>query len=107
MSFIRIYLDDERETPRGWVRAYTVAEAQKLLLTRTASHLSCDNDLGEGEPEGYTLLDWLEQLVHDDTTFPIPIIMVHSANAARAPAMRQVAAKLEALRQQRLTQENE
>lgn len=104
--FIRIYLDDEREAPRGWVRAYTVEEAKKLLLTRTASHLSCDNDLGEGEPEGHTLLTWLEETVHFDPTFPIPLITVHSANAGRAPAMRQTAAKLEALRQQRL-QENE
>lgn len=103
---MKIYMDDERETPEGWTRTYDVPSTLQLLRTRTVTHLSLDNDLG-GEDfitEGFNVLDSLEEWVHNDPTFPIPFITVHSANAGRTPSMRQVAAKLERLRQQQIGQ---
>lgn len=99
---MKIYMDDERPTPEGWTRTYNVEDTLRMLGTCKVTHLSLDNDLGEGLPEGYTVLDRLEEWVYDDPTFPIPIITIHSANAGRTPSMRQVAAKLELIRQQQV-----
>ena len=84
---MRIFLDDTRETPQGWTRTYTVAETIELLKTRQVMELSLDNDLGEGIPEGYLALNWLEETVFNDETFPVPMMMVHSSNASRVQDM--------------------
>lgn len=86
---MKLFLDDERETPPGWTRVYTVAEAIAQLQTRAVTHLSCDNDLGslDSTQEGYRVLDWLEETVFHDRTFPVPEITVHSSNASRVEYM--------------------
>lgn len=91
-------------TPEGWERTYTVEETKKVLLSRQVTHLSLDNDLGSLDPktEGFNVLNWLEEQVHDDPTFPIPEMTVHSSNAGRAPSMRQAIKKLELIRQQQV-----
>lgn len=99
---MKLYLDDERKTPAGWARVFNIEDAKVILATKTITHLSVDNDLGSQDPttEGYNLLNWLEEQVYFDPTFPVPVITVHSSNEGRAPSMRQVAAKLELIRQQ-------
>ena len=99
---MKVFLDDERETPVNWHRTYTVEDTITALKTRQVQELSLDNDLGEGLKEGYCVLDVLEEWVYFDHTFPVPIITIHSANAGRTPAMRQAAAKLEKIRQQQI-----
>jgi hypothetical protein len=125
---IKIWLDDVRPEPAGWVRAYTVEEVRKYLNTEAVDDLSIDNDLGlksavvgdycghcedeiwDGEdyvmgcvtldpngdclcpchtemnPEGYTLVDWMES----SGTWPKNKPTVHSQNAVRAAYMRKV-----------------
>lgn len=97
-------MDDERQTPEGWTRTYNIEETKELLLTRKVTHLSLDNDLGSEDPktEGFNVLDWLEEQVYNDPTFPIPEMTVHSSNAGRAPSMRRTVAKLELIRQQQI-----
>jgi hypothetical protein len=95
---MRVFLDDERETPKDWIRTYTVAETIALLETKTVEELSLDNDLGEGEPEGYLVLDALEELVYYDPTFPIPEITIHSANASRVQYMQRAAEAINRIR---------
>ena len=97
-----IYMDDLRETPRGWTRTYTVQETKTALLTRTVTHLSLDNDLGEGLEEGYKVLDWLEETIYNDHTFPLPIITVHSANASRVEYMHRAIKSIDRIRQQQV-----
>jgi len=101
---MKVYLDDTRQAPEGWQRTYTIEETKNLLDTRQVTHLSLDNDLGSEDPktEGYNVLNYLEKLVYFDSTFPIPIITIHSSNEGRAPMMRMVARKLEFIRQQQL-----
>jgi hypothetical protein len=101
---IKLYLDDERPTPDGWVRVWGIQQAKIILGTRKVTHLSVDNDLGNLDPktECFNLLNWLEETVHNDPTFPVPVITVHSANAGRVPSMRQTAAKLEKIRQEQV-----
>lgn len=101
---MKVYMDDARETPIGWHRTYTVEETKAVLLTRQVTHLSLDNDLGSEDPktEGFNVLNWMEEEVFNDPTFPIPEMTVHSSNAGRAPSMRRIVQKLERIRQQQV-----
>ena len=83
----RVYLDDERVAPEGWLQTGTVRDTINMLRTRLTTHLSLDNDLGPGIPEGYLVLDWLEEKVHEDPTFPVPHMTVHSQNSSRVSYM--------------------
>jgi hypothetical protein len=82
---MRIYLDDVRDTPEGWVRCYFPEEVIELLKTGEVEELSLDFDLGfRGEEEwrtGEVPLQWLEEQVFTGQWhFPLPKIIVHSAN---------------------------
>lgn len=101
---MRIYMDDLRPTPVGWDRTYTVEETIELLKTRKVLELSLDNDLGEGLKEGYHVLDWLEEAVYNDKTFPIPDIAVHSSNASRVEYMRRAIYNIVRIRQQQMSE---
>jgi len=100
---MKVFMDDARETPKGWHRTYNIEETKAALMTRKVVALSLDNDLGSPDPttEGHHVLSWLEEQVNDDPTFPIPDMRVHSSNAGRAPSMRQAIAKLERIRLER------
>lgn len=99
---VRIFLDDERPTPEGWFRTYRVEETITWLQSRRVSHLSLDNDLGEGRQEGYKVLDWLEETVYSDKSFPLPIITIHSANTTRVEHMKRAVQSIEKIRQQQV-----
>lgn len=101
---MKVFMDDARETPEGWVRTYDVEQTKNLLSTRLVTHLSLDNDLGslDYSTEGYNVLNWLEEVVYYDPTFPIPEMQVHSSNASRAQSIRQTIAKLDRIRQQQI-----
>jgi hypothetical protein len=76
-----VYLDDNRITPAGWVRTYTVAETLDLLKTGQVTALSVDNDLGDGVEEGHKVLLWLEEQVIVNGLVPPSTITAHSSNA--------------------------
>ena len=46
---LKVYLDDERIAPEGWVQVRWPDEAIKLLQTGSVSHLSLDHDLGDDQ----------------------------------------------------------
>ncbi|WP_428240838.1 cyclic-phosphate processing receiver domain-containing protein [Gynuella sp.] len=78
---MKIYLDDERETPEGWKRVYWPEEAIELLKSGQVEEISLDHDLGDDEHgTGYDVVLWIEEqvLVHN---FVPPRIKVHSANS--------------------------
>ena len=107
---MKLWLDDCRPAPEGYNWVKTVSEAiyqiiyysrefdycwqmyvegfwdrerlERFLATWTIEEISCDNDLGENETEGYKLLDWLEATGRN---YPIRI---HSANPVARERMR-------------------
>ena len=84
---MRVYLDDERETPDGWVRVYWPDEAIALLKGGGVTEISLDHDLGDDERgTGYDVLLWIEEQVvlHQ---FQAPAIRVHSANSSARQKM--------------------
>jgi hypothetical protein len=75
---MKVYLDDIREAPDGWIRVHTYEEAIEALKTGKVEQISLDNDLGT-ELEGYDVAKWIEQQTFE-TNFRPPKIWIHSAN---------------------------
>ena len=87
---MKVYLDDERETPEGWTRCLWPAEVIKLIKSGQVMELSLDHDLGDDERgTGYDVLTWLEKAVVIDGFVPPKRIVIHSANASAWTKMSQ------------------
>ena len=89
---MRVFLDDCRtpsmiygESEGCWLVVRTVEHVIELLKTGTVTHLSLDNDLGEGALEGYHVVRWF---IENDT-WPTEHVWVHSSNVYRAKEMRE------------------
>lgn len=63
---------------------YNREELERHLSIWNIEEISCDNDLGENEIEGYKLLDWLEATGHN---YPIHI---HTDNPVARERMRAI-----------------
>ena len=84
---MKVYLDDERKTPEGWVRVFWPEEAIALLKTGKVKELSLDHDLGDDtHGTGYDVLLWIEKAVFTQGFMP-PKIKVHSANTSARKKM--------------------
>lgn len=84
---MKVYLDDERPTPEGWVGVRWPAEAIALLQTGQVDEISLDHDLGDDERgTGYDVVLWIEEAVVV-ADFSPPRILVHSANSSARQKM--------------------
>lgn len=94
---MRLYLDDERETPEGWARVHWPDEAIALLQTGEVTELSLDHDLGDdARGTGYDVVLWIEEAVAL-RGFKPPRIVVHSANSSARIKMEAGIAAIERL----------
>lgn len=112
---MKLWLDDVRPAPKGYLRAYFVEQAiseimryekeadyamkqyvlgywpiekaKKYIDAFTFTEISCDHDLGEGNHDGIKLLDWLEATGRN---YPIHI---HSMNPVGVENMRRIIQK--------------
>jgi hypothetical protein len=97
---MRIFLDDERPTPQGWVRAFWPHEVIALLEAGGVTEVSLDHDLGDDERgTGYDVVLWIEEAVAT-RGFVAPKLVVHSANSSARAKMEQGIAKIERLTSQ-------
>ena len=79
---MKVFLDDERSTPAGWVRAYWPEDVIVLLERGGVTEVSLDHDVGDDtHGTGYSVLLWLEEQVVVNRLKP-PILRVHSANSS-------------------------
>lgn len=71
---MKVFLDDERTTPEGWVRVYWPGESIALLQTGQVTDISLDHDLGDdARGTGYDgalggrvgAVAWLYATAHD------------------------------------------
>ena len=84
---MRVYLDDERATPDGWIRVYWPEEAIELLESGQVEEISLDHDLGDdAHGTGYDVVLWIEEAVAV-RGFKPPRIHVHSANSSAKEKM--------------------
>lgn len=79
---MKLYLDDERKTPVGWVRVFWPEEAIAWLKTEMVTEISIDHDLGDDDRgTGYDVILWIENEVMTNNFIP-PQIHIHSANVS-------------------------
>lgn len=79
---MKVFLDDERATPEGWLRVYWPDEAIALLQTGQVTDISLDHDLGDdARGTGYDVVLWVEEALQLRGFVP-PRMTVHSANPA-------------------------
>ena len=92
---MRVWLDDTRKAPPGWVRAYTPEEVIEHLRTGRVAELSLDHDLGleggETDRTGYAVLLWLETEVGTRRwARPLPGVTIHTGNPVGRARMARV-----------------
>lgn len=91
---MKVYLDDERVAPDGWVQVRWPNEAIDLLKTGKVKELSLDHDLGDdARGTGYDVLLWLEEQVFNRKMKP-PEITIHSANSSARRKMQMAVASI-------------
>ncbi|MFH0736268.1 MAG: cyclic-phosphate processing receiver domain-containing protein [bacterium] len=85
---MKVFLDDKRLTPMGWVSAKSPDKVIELLKTGEVTELSLDYDLGENTwGTGYDVIIWLEQQVINNN-FKLPSkITIHSDHVLLKPRM--------------------
>ena len=85
MTKKRLYLDDLRNPPPGWLVFRSAAELQAWIEAHglaEVGEISLDHDLGEGAPTGYDFINWLERYVIAHDLRELPRIVSHSSNPA-------------------------
>ena len=89
---MKIFLDDERGRPPGWILAENVTDLEKciFLLGDEVEEISLDNDLGEDEEEGKDFLKRMEEFIHFNNNYVPPIIHIHTANTVASKQMVQM-----------------
>jgi hypothetical protein len=94
---MKVFLDDCRPTPAGWVATRWPDEVITLLEGGSVTEISLDHDLGDDERgTGYDVLAWIEEAVALRDFRP-PNIHVHSANPAARLRMLAAIAAIERL----------
>lgn len=96
---MKLYLDDVRECPKGWIPIRTVRDMIQLLQEQDVSEISFDHDLGKGL-SGYDVLNWIERKVFEDGFKP-PRMYVHSWNSVGRKNMLRAIEKIESLVRER------
>jgi len=92
---MKVWLDDLRPAPEGYVWVHWPKQAIELLKKGTCTHLSLDHDLGnDALGTGYDVLLWIEQSTMLEGFKP-PIINVHSANISARQKMGVAISKIE------------
>lgn len=81
---MKLWLDDERPAPAGWVHVKTARAAIDLIATGTVAVVSLDHDLGEPEAvvgNGYQVLVAMEAMAAEGRGGHLPRdIRIHTAN---------------------------
>ncbi len=84
---MKVFLDDLRCPPEGWIAVLWPEDAIELLKTGEVIELSLDHDLGDdSHGTGYDVLLWIEDAVVVSGFLP-PRITIHSANPAAKQRM--------------------
>jgi hypothetical protein len=97
---VKVFLDDERATPDGWVAVRWPEEAIALLQTGEVSAISLDHDLGDDlHGTGYDVVCWIEEAVATRGFVP-PLIRIHSANSSARQKMTLAIERIEQFLQQ-------
>jgi hypothetical protein len=87
---MKLYLDDVRNAPDdSWMVVREYYEFMGILQRDwdKITKISLDHDLGDENRNGYDVLCYIEDYVHDEKLTCIPKIHIHTANASARPKM--------------------
>lgn len=86
---MKVFLDDTRPAPNGWIKTKSAEETIQLLQTGKVTQLSLDYDLSATSLDnGYDVLIWLEEEIKNNNSFSLPInITIHSTHSLLKPRM--------------------
>jgi hypothetical protein len=97
----KIWLDDAREAPDGWIRCLWPEDVVELVLAGGVELVSLDHDLGDDDRgTGHDVVVMLEEYYYDilggdhSPEFKLPDIQVHSANPVGRNRIKQGAEQL-------------
>lgn len=93
---MKIWLDDERPAPAGWMWVKTVEDAIQALRSNRVEEISLDHDLGI-EATGYDVMLYLERCAFEGKPIPTQI-RIHTANSVGREKMKQCLESIERLR---------
>ena len=83
---IKLWLDDVRPAPPGWLHVKSAAAALAYLNSGLVTHASLDHDLGDKRMDG----TWLVRAMVRLGAWPTKSCLVHSANPAGGARMRDI-----------------
>lgn len=89
---MKLWLDDIRPAPVGWVHVRSVNDARNLLENNTVTEASLDHDLGDYAADGgdaWRLVDWMAE----QNVWPTESFTVHSANPIGSRRMLETAGR--------------
>jgi len=96
---MKIFLDDIRPAPGGWILTRTVDETIRYLSSSKVTHLSLDHDIGSFVETGNDVLIWLEEQAYLGNFGVIPrVIQIHTANPAAVKRMEQAVESIRRLK---------
>ena len=91
---LNIMLDDDliyRQTPNNFKRFVTGNDLIDFINNHPTNLqiniLTLDNDLGDGHPEGYQVLDFILEQIVDGTPITIAQLNIHSKNTVASDRM--------------------
>ena len=76
---MKLWLDDERLPPEGWIHVRTAQAAIDCLLRGGVEEISLDHDLSTLNT-GYDVLCFIEEAIFQSVLKVLPIIHIHTAN---------------------------
>lgn len=107
MNGIKLFLDDTRRPPPGWVLVRTPEDAIAQLQKHQVVAISLDHDLGLRDPQtgrertGYDVLAWIEEQVALTDWRPPKEINIHTSNPSARPKMKRAADSIKKLLERR------
>lgn len=85
---MKLWLDDSRPAPPGWVHAETIADAVRHLATREVTQVSLDYHL-HGKEKGHTVAAWIREAAYSGE-IPRLAWRTHTSDPVGAAHMRQL-----------------
>ena len=76
---MKIWLDDERREPEGFIRTKTAEETIEFLKLGEVTYIGFDHDLGT-KMTGHDVALWIEKEAANNEDFRVPAFAIQSAN---------------------------
>ena len=93
---MKIYLDDLREAPEGWVRVDHPNQVISYILQGKAEVIDLDYHLGDdSDYTGLTVLKWLmNEILEGRTPQVVPEILIHTGDSEAELVMEQIRSRI-------------